>query len=170
MILTKKGTADRRYLTNRQQLRSVLIAKILLSFIFISAAIAIALQSIKQPRWVSPKATGRTNEIKVQEVKAIEIPCDYDPITYLRCRGRQLGINDFTISKIIRVAQCESHLNPDALNKNTNGTFDVGIFQINTVHGQKNMTDFVKNIDYGFKLFQEQGFSPWLSSAKCWGK
>ena len=114
----------------------------------------------------SPKSLGQTIIPKVEEAKAFETPCDYDPITYLRCRGKQLGISDYKITQLIQVAKCESGLNPDALNKNTNGSFDVGVFQINTVHKQKNMTDFVKNIDYGYKLYQEQGLRPWVCARK----
>lgn len=32
------------------------------------------------------------------------------------------------------VAKVESNLNPNAVNKNTNGTYDIGMMQVNTVH------------------------------------
>lgn len=32
------------------------------------------------------------------------------------------------------IGKHESKLNPNAINKNTNGTYDVGIMQINTIH------------------------------------
>ena len=35
---------------------------------------------------------------------------------------------------LINLAKCESSLRKDAMNVNTNGTVDIGIFQINTVH------------------------------------
>lgn len=36
---------------------------------------------------------------------------------------------------LVRLAKCESSLNPQAININRNGTADKGIFQINDVHG-----------------------------------
>lgn len=35
---------------------------------------------------------------------------------------------------MLKLAQCESSMNPKAFNKNRNGTYDLGIFQINSVH------------------------------------
>lgn len=118
----------------------------------------------------SPKPAGRTIMPKVEEVVAVETPCTYDPLTYLRCRGKQLGINDYEITKIIQVMKCESGLRPDAINKNKNGTFDIGIGQINDVHSKRisrqDRMDFVKNIDFIYKLYQEQGLNPWVCYRK----
>ena len=36
---------------------------------------------------------------------------------------------------MLKIAIAESHLKPDAVNVNSNGTKDCGIFQINSVHG-----------------------------------
>ena len=36
---------------------------------------------------------------------------------------------------LIRLAKCESTLNPRAINVNSNGSRDLGIFQINDIHG-----------------------------------
>lgn len=114
---------------------------------------------------------GQTIIPKVVEVEAKETPCDYDPITYIRCSGERLGKTNQQIMTMIRIAKCESGLRPDALNKNTNGTFDVGVLQINDVHGKRisraDRMNFVKNIDFGWKLHTEQGgFQAWSCAKK----
>ncbi|MBD3799586.1 MAG: lytic transglycosylase domain-containing protein [Epsilonproteobacteria bacterium] len=45
--------------------------------------------------------------------------------------GRDFGI-DPTLLK--RIATIESGMNPDAINHNKNGTIDIGLMQINTIH------------------------------------
>lgn len=76
-----------------------------------------------------------------------------------------------------RIASCESSLNEIALNHNTNGTDDIGVFQDNTVHAGSNKTAYIHdmlyyqaNIQQAHTLFvQSGGFSPWNSSISCWG-
>jgi len=105
------------------------------------------------------------------EAKAPERFCG-DVISYIRCRGEDLGVSNQNIMTMIRIAKCESGLREEAVNKNRNGTIDGGVFQINSVHKQKlsNVFDFRFNIDYAYKLFLAQGFSPWNASKKCWNK
>lgn len=68
------------------------------------------------------------------------------------------------------IAYCESKLKANAVGKNRNGTIDVGVFQINSIHGQKtkDMLDPDKNIAFAKKLYDKQGTGPWYSSKKCW--
>ena len=73
----------------------------------------------------------------------------------------------------IRVAKCESGLDPDRINRNNNLSFDSNVFQINSVHikrfGGEFVTNWYKNIEIAHKLFLEQGFEPWRASNKCHG-
>lgn len=63
----------------------------------------------------------------------------------------------------IAIAKAESNLKHDAINKNTNGTIDVGIFQINDCHGLsiEDRLDAEKNIKFAYELYKKQGWSPW---------
>jgi len=124
----------------------------------------------------SLKPTGQSLPVKVEEVKAIEIPCDYDPITYVRCRGQQLGYDDFTISKFIRIARAESNFNPMAKNRNSTAT---GIYQFinGTWHAYckgKNVYDFKDNIDCFYKVLETDGYpkalNHWNASRSKWEK
>lgn len=69
--------------------------------------------------------------------------------------------------RAIAVAKCESGLRPNAINnKNTNGTIDHGIFQINSVHEKKRgsafKSDWKANVRVAKQIFDEQGFRPWV--------
>ena len=73
----------------------------------------------------------------------------------------------------LAIFKCESKLKADAVSpKNNNGTYDVGIPQINTVHGIK--AKWLKNYKIAIlvakQIFDEQGgWSAWYSSFSCHG-
>lgn len=172
MKLTKLGLADKRF--KNWEVREANFWKLYGNYISVALLGALVGASLMtyyvNAHKTSPKTIGQTIIPKVEVVKAVETPCTYDPLTYLRCRGRQLGINDYEITKIIQVMKCESGLRPDAINKNKNGTFDIGIGQINDVHSKRisrqDRMDFVKNIDFVYKLYQEQNLRPWVCAHK----
>lgn len=65
---------------------------------------------------------------------------------------------------MIAIAKAESKLNPHAINRaNRNGSFDTGIFQINSIHGYDE--EFLKNEDNNLKVAREvydkQGITAW---------
>lgn len=109
----------------------------------------------------------------IQPVKAEE-PKKFcgDVISYIRCKGEELGVSNQNIMTMIRIAKCESGLRENAYNVNTNKTIDGGVFQINSVHKVplKVVFDYEANIDYAYKLFLAQGFNPWSASKRCWNK
>lgn len=109
----------------------------------------------------------------VQEVKAEE-PKRFcgDPISYIRCKGEDLGVSNQDIMTMIRIAKCESGIRENAYNKNRNGTIDGGVFQINSIHKVplKYVFDYEYNIDFAYKLYLAQGFGPWSASKRCWNK
>lgn len=117
----------------------------------------------------------REKEQIVKVVKVIEKPVmayePPEPIAYIRLRAEQLGVPNSHILTLIRIAKCESGMNPEAVNFNRNGTWDAGLFQINKIHKQKlsSMLDYTQNIEYALKLYKNQGFNPWYSSKRCWG-
>lgn len=64
----------------------------------------------------------------------------------------------------VRIAKCESSLRSHAIHKNKNGSVDTGIFQINSVHkySQKDLFDVDFNIRVARKLYDRQGWAPWV--------
>ena len=69
----------------------------------------------------------------------------------------------------VRVARCESGLNPKAKNKTSSAR---GLFQImSSVHQVKEtwLYDADVNINIAHKLYLSSGWNPWISSKGCWG-
>jgi hypothetical protein len=64
----------------------------------------------------------------------------------------------------IKIAKCESGLREKAFGRNTNGSTDAGVFQINSVHGLPDSVrfDYIKNIKAAKKLYLDQGWRPWV--------
>lgn len=107
----------------------------------------------------------------VKPVQATNIPYCYDAITCIRDIGEDMGMSNKDITTMVRIAKCESGYREDAVNKNTNGTIDRGIFQLNSIHkniSNKDAFTFESNIKYAWNMFKTQGTTPWNSSIKCW--
>lgn len=52
----------------------------------------------------------------------------------------------------------------DRTHKNNNGTTDIGIFQINSIHAHKgNLYDCRDNVRVAYQIFKASGFSPWVA-------
>lgn len=63
----------------------------------------------------------------------------------------------------LAVAKAESGLNPMAVNRNTNGSKDIGLFQINDQHGwsDEELFDWRTNIRIAKELRDSRGWSEW---------
>ena len=65
------------------------------------------------------------------------------------------------------IVAAESNFNSEAWNVNSNGSIDLGLWQINSVHFAKagcsirDVLDPIRATDCAYNLFKEQGFSPW---------
>jgi len=71
-----------------------------------------------------------------------------------------------TVAKAIICFYGESKLNTYAYNFNSNGTADVGIAQINDVHGMtvEERQDYKKNIKKAYELYKRSGWKPWYAN------
>lgn len=174
----KNGLLDRRWRVNK-----TLEAKELMFWrkhgTAIASVILIALSGIlligslyqaPKAKSVNLKPVGEATLIK--NIEAKEIPFCSTPIDCIRDVGEEMGESNQHIITMIKLAKCESSMNPEALNKNKNGTFDVGLLQINDVHSKRisrqDRMDYEKNIRFAYKLHQEQkhSFSAWSCSSK----
>jgi len=100
----------------------------------------------------------------ITEVKAVETPCNFDSIHYIRCSGEKLGKSNNDIRQMIRIARYESNFNPKAKNRNSTAK---GVFQIldGTWKANKCAGDVYKledNIDCAWKIQSKRGFQPWV--------
>lgn len=85
-----------------------------------------------------------------------------------------------TPAVMARISKCESggsQYNKSGqvlININTNGTTDIGLYQINSVHNAQatklgyDLTKKSDNEAYAMYLYETQGTGDWISSAKCW--
>jgi len=72
----------------------------------------------------------------------------------------------------VRVAKCESTLNPNATNTNTDGSIDRGLFQINSKWHPEVTADQAFNAEFSTrffcKAFKSGNLSWWNASKTCW--
>lgn len=68
-------------------------------------------------------------------------------------------------SVMIAIAKAESGLNTKAVNVNRNESIDIGLFQINSVHGYDELSlfDAEKNIKAARKIYDQQGLRAWAA-------
>jgi len=71
------------------------------------------------------------------------------------------------------IANKESGLNPKAINnKNKDGSMDIGLFQINSIHADyvdgdlKRLLEPEVNTAVAYKIYQKQGWCPWVAAKK----
>ncbi len=66
---------------------------------------------------------------------------------------------------MLAIMRAESGCNPrsDNTGLNTNGTYDYGLFQINSVHGHSRdiLANPAKNTEIAFRIWQSQGYRAW---------
>jgi len=72
----------------------------------------------------------------------------------------------------VKVAECESGLNPSAIRKNPNGTWDRGLYQWNDYYHPEISDECAYDIDCATRAFckaVKKGHLNWWSSSKhCW--
>jgi hypothetical protein len=110
----------------------------------------------------------REVEVKqiVQVINQIPNPVDLktDTEKYIY---EKFGIENY--KQAIAIARAESGLREDAWNVNTNGSIDIGIFQVNSVHFKdpgcslKEVTTMKGNVDCAYEMFKVSGFNPWVA-------
>jgi hypothetical protein len=68
---------------------------------------------------------------------------------------------------MLAIARAESNCNPRSDNSglNTNGTYDYGLFQINSVHSHSRsiLANPAKNTEIAFRIWQSQGYRAWAA-------
>ncbi len=74
----------------------------------------------------------------------------------------------------LKIIKCESRNIVNAIHKNTNGTVDKGLMQINSIHNERakqlgfDLNVPSESLEYGMLLLGEQGTKPWGASKSCW--
>src|SRR3990167_630705 len=94
-------------------------------------------------------------------VKVVEASPGDPVIDYISFVFRKEGTR--VVGKMISCAYGESKFNTDAYNYNTDGSDDLGIFQINSKHGYsiEDRRNYKKNIQMAYKIYKTQGLRAW---------
>lgn len=89
---------------------------------------------------------------------------------------RRAGFPSSTIGTMVCISKYESSFNCDATNKNTDGSTDYGLFEINSYYwcsgdatskynecgtSCQSLMDCQKNTDCAYRVYKEQGFNAW---------
>jgi hypothetical protein len=126
----------------------------------------------------TPEALERKVIPQVVEVKAIEKDWDLDPVGYIRFRGNEIGYDEYDITKLHGLLDCENGLHtPDRVNylyDGENGRYTAaGIAMItNSTWRQHKCTgskwDATDNIDCFYKIIGDNKLSDYKASKSCW--
>lgn len=109
---------------------------------------------------------------EVQQVQAVEPTPEPDKCSPIENEIEQYICEVFEddYEDAMTILSCENaSLNPLAINDaNSNGSTDVGIFQINSIHGftVAEMQDYRLNVDFAHKLMHRDTWSAWACSWK----
>jgi hypothetical protein len=104
---------------------------------------------------------------------SVEIPSAVDPCTLrdVVCENEN-SVEDI-ISRYfpedpkmaIAIAKAESGLRAEAVNENSNGTRDAGLFQVNDIHGHsiEERLDLENNVKIARAIYEKSGWYPWVA-------
>lgn len=166
----QKKINDRIYRKNTYL--AVIILAVLFSLIIIPAVYKYLNRPLLDPRGTSIVPQVVEVEATTDKYQERGYSFCYDPLICIRDVGEELGFDNKQILIAIKIAKAESGIRPDAIGKNTNGTYDMGVFQINDCHSKRisrqDRLDFEKNIRFAYKLRKEQG--NWNAWSVCRSK
>ena len=123
----------------------------------------VALKSINKPK---------TTQIKHLTHKKVELPTETPLVLEMANKvSHETGISPVTLGKIILA---ESGGDPKEISYNKNGSFDSGLFQINSTHSKEvkkmglNLLDPEDNATFAIYLIKHYNLSPWNASRHAW--
>ena len=113
-----------------------------------------------------------SNALNTQSGIRVKPACDQETVaSQNRCWIiHYSNIYDVDTEIALRIAFAESSFNPKAENYNTNGSNDLGLFQINSIHNVPDSCrlDVRCNIEWSMQKMQAVGTQPWYSSKSKW--
>ena len=64
---------------------------------------------------------------------------------------------------MLAIMMAESSCDPNAFNTNSDGSNDMGLFQINSVHNKPNRNNPELNVRYAYQIYKSQGLKAWVA-------
>jgi len=164
--VTKKGLADKRYkyqpklkgvkptIKLRQEkfwdfqrkLMAVAIGIALLGMI------CLMLEDYFHEELISPFVEAKTT-IEVMEDRVPQYCEDYPDFC----------LYTWNPKKMIAIAKCESRMDSEAFAHEPNGSYSIGLLQVNSIHGFKpsELFDSFLNVQKGYLVWESQGYEAW---------
>lgn len=191
MNTRKNGLLDRRFNCNkeevikRKKLAHRLFIQQLVGFAvlgFIAGTIlTVTIYRETHKPLVQPIAKPMSFEV-VKVAYAKEKDWEDDLVGYFRYRGQQLGYNDYQITKLHGVMDCENGLHTakrvNYLYDGENGRYTAagfGMITKSTFNDKQfkcmgDRFDGTDNIDCVYKIYAKKGLARWNASKHCWSK
>lgn len=142
-------------------------ADLTLIWIFSIILMAFLTDKLKTPeRFISPIADKTFAHEYVFPTPTSTVPTDEEIFTYaVKVWGKE---GKHILIKMFNCFYSESGWRYDAIGVNKNGTRDVGLAQVNDIHGMslEDRLDYKKNIDKAYQIYLGRGknFSAWYGS------
>ena len=113
--------------------------------------------------YVAPESDKKS---EISDKIAVLEPVDDDIEAYIMQEALKRNLSTYEVWAII---QCESNWNEYAINKNTNGTLDLGLWQINSIHNisRECLFDYKCATNEAFNMRERNGnWNAWTCAKK----
>ena len=156
--------------TNGYQDKFAFDDKVTISILLVAllTAFGVILAILTRPPVISPLPdSGYSFSVQAMEpTPTPKNPGKTEIIAYIAKVWEKEGV--YEQARAISCFVSESGLRANAYNFNSNGTYDAGISQLNSIHNLPDevVYDPYKNIDYAFKLYKRRGWQSWYG-AEC---
>ena len=123
----------------------------------------ICVSSVYFAFWYETKEAQATNVNfpRLERPEVIELYTQDEVKQYIKSEAEKAGIVHVDI--LLKTISCESKFRQFAVNKNTNGTWDKGIWMINSIHRVPDdcAFDLECSTKWAMQKIKERKFSPW---------
>jgi len=122
-------------------------------------AVSVLVITKLQPKIISPLSDSQHIVYAAEGKSELQEITDY-VIKKFEPEGRQVAV------KALACFISESGLRNEAVNVNHNGTNDVGVAQINSIHGlsTEDRMNYKKNIDKAYQIYKSRGWNAWYGA------
>jgi hypothetical protein len=148
----------RYFVTGDYTAIKLLISSVIFSWVILNLNWAKLIPQIyAEPEFADPRS-----DIKVVEVEKIKY------VIPQTIQEEICSVFGKDCPEALRIFTCESGLRPSAKGTNTNGSTDVGIAQINSIHSipEAYLKNPHINILVAKQMFDSQGWGPWVCARK----
>ena len=140
-----------------------------LRFIFLLSTLAVVAPVSEE---VEPESWSADYEVYFEDSEELVVPsfpdyaCDsphHADFLEVASLAATAGFPGVELHTAVAVAYAESLGNPEAVNRNRNGSKDSGIWQINSIHGYSDLKKPHVNAQAAFEVWSHSGWTAWYA-------